>query len=126
MKKLLTYLIIALSLIVGLGTNLKAEQSSPQVIVSLTEEKDIPEKNPWGYRKPTAPITCMIDFTDLSITSDRLPMVLSYELWDETGDYMIVSYSSDFHMVTFMISLTGCYQLRLETEENTYIGYIEL
>lgn len=91
MKKLLTYLTIALSLIVGLGTNLKAEQSSPQIIVSLSQkEDDIPEKNPFGWRTPAPPTTCMVDFTKLSITADRIPLVLSYELWDETGDNMII------------------------------------
>ena len=56
MKKLLTYLTIALSLIVGLGTNVRAEQSSPQVTVSLTEERDIQEQSPWGWRIPAVPI----------------------------------------------------------------------
>ena len=127
MKKLLTYLTIALSLIVGLGTKLKAEQSSPQIIVSLSQEEDeIPEKNPFGWRMPAVPTTCMVDFANLSITFDRLPIVLSYELWDETGDIMLISYFSDYDMVTFMSSLSGYYQLRLVTEGNTYIGYIEL
>lgn len=53
--------------------NVKAEPSSSQVIVSLTEEgRDIPEEDPWGLRKPNAPIICTIDFTNLSITSDRI------------------------------------------------------
>ena len=106
---------------------MKAEQSSPQVIVSLSEEEDdIPEENPFGWRIPAPPTTCLVDFANLSITSDRLPIVLSYELWDEAGDIMLISYSNDYDMVTFMTSLTGGYQLRLVTEENTYIGYIEL
>lgn len=69
MKTLLTYLTIALSLLIGFGINVKADTTSPQIIVSLTEEgKDIREENPWGYRKPIPPITCMIDFNSLSIT----------------------------------------------------------
>ncbi|MDE5790135.1 MAG: hypothetical protein K2H96_02755 [Muribaculaceae bacterium] len=127
MKKLLTYVTIALILIIGLGINAKAQQDSSQVIVSLTEEnKDIPIENPWGLRMPPAPTSCIVDFTNLSITSDRLPMVLSYELWDETGETMIILYSNDYDMVTFMASLSGCYQLKLISEDNTYIGYIEL
>ena len=104
-----------------------AEPPLPQITVSLTESDiDIREESPKGVRIPATPVICVIDFTNLSITSDRLPIVLSYELWDETGDNMIISYSNDYDMVNFMVSLTGCYQLRLVTEKNTYIGYIEL
>ena len=126
MKKILTYLTIALSLIIGFGMNVKAETSSSQVTVSLTEGKDIREEDPRGLRMPAAPVICVIDFTNLSITADRIPLVLSYELWDETGDNMIISYSNDYDMVYHMLSFSGCYQLRLVTEKNTYIGYIEL
>ena len=75
---------------------------------------------------PAAPVICVIDFTNLSITSDRLPIVLSYEFWDETGDTMIISYPNDYDMVFFMSSQTGIYQLRLVSAETTYTGYIEL
>lgn len=127
MKKLLTYLTIALSLIIGFGINAKAEPSSSQIVVSLNEDgRDKPEENPWGLRIPAVPLTSTIDFDALSIISDRLPMVLSYELWDESGDTMLVSYSNDFDMVSFMSSLTGCYQLRLLSADSTYLGYIEL
>lgn len=127
MKKLLTYLTIALSLIVAFGNKVMANPSLPQMTVSLTESDiDIREEDPKGWRMPVAPFTCMIDFTNLSITSDRLPKVLLYELWDETGDIMLISYPNDYDMVTFISSQKGCYQLRLVTERNTYIGYIEL
>lgn len=126
MKNLLKYLTIALSLIVGFGINVKADQSSPQVIVFLTEDRDIREQNPFGWRMPAAPISCQIDFNALSITSDRLPTVLSYELWNDTGESMIISYSNDYDMVSCMASLAGVFQLRLISAETSYIGYMEL
>lgn len=127
MKTLLTYLTIALSLLIGFGINVKASNTSPQITVYITEEgKDIREESPWGYRKPTQPITCMIDFNSLSITCDRIPMVLSYELWNETGESMSISYYNDCDMVRYISSLTGgIYQLRLICTETIYIGYIE-
>lgn len=127
MKKILIKLTIALSLIIGFGINAKAEPALPQVTVSLTEEgKDIPEESPWGYRKPVAPILCNIDFNALSITTVRIPRVLSYELWDENGEAIIASYSNDYDMVSFLSSMTGVYQLRLVSAESSYIGFIEL
>ena len=53
-------------------------------------------------------------------------MIISYELWDETGENIVAAYPDDYDMVVYMSSLTGCYQLRLVTAESTYIGYIEL
>ena len=88
MKKLLTYLTIALSLIIGFGINVKAKPSTHQLIISMTKDGyDIPEENPFGYRMPPVPISCTIDFTTLSITSYRVPEVTVYQLCDETGNY---------------------------------------
>ena len=127
MKKILTYLTIALGLIVGFGNRIMADPSLPQITVSLKEDGyDKPEEEPRGWRMPAVPLTCTIDFTDLSITADRLPVVLSYELLDETGDKMIISYSNDYDMVVFMSSLVGVYQLHLVLGETSYIGYTVL
>lgn len=126
MKKLFTILMIALSLTMGSGLDVMAEPTSSQVTVSVTEEgKDIREESPWGYRKPSPPIRCTIDFNTLSITLDRIPIVLSYELWDEDGENMVISYSTDYDMVSYISSLSGVYRLRLVCAEKVYIGYIE-
>lgn len=53
-------------------------------------------------------------------------MVISYELWDETGDSMIISYSNDYDMVSYMLSLTGFYQLRIVSEYTIFEGYLDL
>lgn len=112
---------------VWLGTNAQAEPSSNQLTVSMSGDGyDISDKDPFGWRMPAAPITCTIDFTTLSITSNRVQLILSYELMDETGEEIVATYPNDYDMVVYMSSLTGCYQLRLVTAESTYIGYIEL
>ena len=112
---------------VWLGTNAQAEPSSNQLTVSMSGDGyDISDKDPFGFRMPAAPITCTIDFTTLSITSNRVQLILSYELRDETGEEIVATYPNDYDMVVYMSSLTGCYQLRLATAESTYIGYIEL
>lgn len=93
----------------------------------MTEDShDIYEESPKGLRMPSAPIALTIEFSTLSIKWNRAPSVQYYELWDEIGDHMIASYTNDHEMVTFMSSQTGGYQLKLVTEESTYIGYIEL
>lgn len=127
MKTTLTCLTVALSLMLWFGTNLLATQSAQSIIVTMTEDNhDIYEESPRGLRMLSAPIALTIDFSTLSISCNRAPLVLSYELWDETGDNMIASYTNDYEMVAFISSQTGVYQLKLFTEESTYIGYIEL
>ena len=90
---------------------------------SDNEYREKPEK---GHRTSPTYETCVIDFSNFAIATERIPMIISYELWDGTGEEIVVSYPNDYDMVTFMSSLSGCYQLRLVTEDSTYIGYIEL
>ena len=85
--------------------------------------EEIPEK---GHRTSPTYGTCVIDFSNFAIATERIPIIISYELWDGTGEEFVVSYPNDYDMVVYMSSLTGCYQLRLVTAESTYIGYIEL
>lgn len=127
MKKFSIYLVIALSLMMGFGFNVNAESSADQITVSLNKDDiDIREESPKGWRIPAAPILCTIDFRNSSITSGIPKPVLFYQLWDEEGETMLASYSTDSEMVAFMTQLIGVYQLRIVTEDSIYIGYTEL
>ena len=117
---------IIIALIVNVPFNSYSHESD-EISISIkqydNDYEEIPEK---GHRTSPTYGTCVIDFSNLTIVTERIPMIISYELWDGTGEEFVVSYPNDYDMVTFLSSLSGCYQLRLVTVDSTYIGCIEL
>lgn len=87
-----------------------------------TNDKVLPDK--W-HRMP-AYIPCTIDFAAGTIESGIESPILSYELWDEDGVDMLISFGSPQEFTHYVSTLTGSYQLRLVTEDYLYIGYLEL
>ena len=122
MKKIIT-IIIALMAIITFDVYPAPETPTTVALKELEDYSELPDK---GNRTSPTYGTCVIDFSNFAIATERIPMIISYELWDGTGEEIVVSYPNDYDMVTFMSSLSGCYQLRLVTEDSTYIGYIEL
>ena len=122
MKKII-FIILAFFAVAPFGAYSAADV---QVPVSLRGQEDYYEIPDRGHRTSPTYETCVIDFTNLAIATERIPMIISYELWDETGENIVAAYPDDYDMVVYMSSLSGCYQLRLVTEDSTYIGYIEL
>ena len=122
MKKIIT-IIIALMAIITFDVYPAPETPTTVALKELEDYTELPNK---GNRTSPTYETCVIDFSNFAIATERIPMIISYELWDGTGEEIVVSYPNDYDMVTFMSSLSGCYQLRLVTEDSTYIGYIEL
>ncbi|MDE6022962.1 MAG: hypothetical protein K2G13_05605, partial [Muribaculaceae bacterium] len=68
----------------------------------------------------------IIDISTHSIQTSLSNDIISYELWDEEGESMIVSYKYDSNMVAFLSTVKGVYQFRIATAETIYLGYIEL
>ena len=122
MKKIIT-IIIALMAIITFDVYPAPETPTTVALKELEDYSELPDK---GNRTSPTYGTCVIDFSNFAIATERIPMIISYELWDGTGEEIVVSYPNDYDIVTFMSSLSGCYQLRLVTEDSTYIGYIEL
>lgn len=87
------------------------------------DKNDLPEK---GYRMPSAPFICTIDFENHRIETSLPYNIIAYELWDEDGDSPIVSYANDYEMVECMANDSGVFQFRIVTDERTYVGNIDL
>lgn len=122
MKKIIT-IIIALTAIITFDVYPAPETPTTVALKELEDYTELPNK---GNRTSPTYETCVIDFSNFAIATERIPMIISYELWDETGENIVAAYPDDYDMVVYMSSLSGCYQLRLVTEDSTYIGYIEL
>lgn len=87
-----------------------------------SNDKTVPDK--W-HRMP-AYIPCTIDLEAGTIESGIESPILSYELWDEDGVDIVVSFGSAQDITLFMATQTGSFQLRLVAEDYLYIGYLEL
>lgn len=103
-----------------------ADESSRPVSLSKRPKHDNTPLNPKGHRTPAAWSECIVSFTDNCIETSVAMDILSYELWDEDGESMLVSCATDHELVEFMSCISGSYQLRLVTEEYLYIGYVNL
>lgn len=96
------------------------------VNLGTNPKPDYPELPPVGPRMPSVSYTCTVDFSSYSIDATVPYDIITYQLWYGEGDTMLVSYPYDQDMVVFMSQITGTYQLRIETTDYTYIGYIDL
>ena len=108
----------------------QANASGPgSIIVDMTQQdnsQDPDEKNNKGHRLPVRTQTCLIDFDSHTISTSVSADIISYELWDENGESIVLAFGTDSDMVVYLSEISGLYQLRLVTEKYTYIGYIEL
>lgn len=103
-----------------------AAGSSLSVPLSMQNNESNDRILPDKWHRMPAYISCTIDFAAGTIESGIESPILSYELWDEDGVDMLISFGSPQEFTHYMSTLTGSYQLRLVTEEYLYIGYLEL
>lgn len=122
MKKIIL-LIIALTFYAPYNAYAISEDVIFFELTQSDDHKEIPDK---GQRIPSRKETCTIDFASKSICASLEEEILYYELWDELGCTIIVSFFNDYDMVGYMLSLTGFYQLRIVSEWTIYEGYLDL
>lgn len=93
---------------------------------SMSEQGENPDHPSKGFRIPATPASCRIDIENHLIATSVPYAITAYELWDEEGDSKIVSYACDYEFIQHITDTSGEFQLRLVTDELTYIGYLEL
>lgn len=126
MKKIFSILTIAVCLLFAHSTAFSNSTDTDQITVTLQPEDDpdIPDLPVKGPRMPAPVSLCIIDFCSHSIEFSRVDVIINYELWDEEGTVILASYDNDYDMVMYLANLSGCYQLRLITQDCLYRGYI--
>ena len=90
------------------------------------EETDHPHINdtPRGQRIPSCPIECTIS-QDSGVTIYDCPdEIVSYEIWDAEGNTCLSQYSDESDFLNDLFSLTGDFQIRFNSSDYTYIGYL--
>ncbi len=103
-------------------------QAEDSISVPLSETDRPEEQKPprKGNRMPSMKEVCVIDFSSKSISSSIGLEIVTYELWNEAGEYIVTSTFDDTDMVDFLSTIKGSYQLHIVTEYSVYFGYIEL
>ncbi len=76
-----------------------------------------------GRRLPPQPIICTINENDV-ITDIPSEEIISYELWNNTGDICIISCSSTHEFIEYLFSFPDNYQIKIVTEDFCLVGYI--
>lgn len=120
LRKLLTLLILFIAATAVYGQT----PTQPTTLYPTTEGTDDPQEKPkHGHRMPPAPVICIIDIENgtISGTSPLLDNIEEYQLWDADGEVCLISTSSKsgfFDLLrslpkeTYMIKLVcGAYSL---------------
>lgn len=77
-----------------------------------------------GRRSPQMPIPCIVSEAEgITVAIDEAD-ILAYEIWDAEGSACVASYVEGSDAATHLLSTPGEYQLRIITNEYSYIGYI--
>ncbi len=67
----------------------------------------------------------MCIFSEEGIQADIAPEeIMSYELWDQTEEFCIASFTDEASFLQYLFSYPGEFQIRIETDEYTYVGYL--
>lgn len=127
MKKLfliLAILLFSLSSEIVYAGNLYSSYSL--ILIKVYNEKpdysDPPKDK--GRRTPARPIACTISEDEGITTNVVIEDIETYELWDIEGEECIAVYANDIDAASHLLSTPGEYQLRIITNEYSYIGYI--
>lgn len=93
---------------------------------SKQDDNDKSDLEKEGRRKPTHPITIYIDSeSGVTIPGHNTEDILGYEILTVDGD-PVASFVDEEDFITFIFSAEGTYEIRLQFEEVTLKGYIDL
>lgn len=79
-----------------------------------------------GKRIPSAPVYCTIDFENQTVSGNFTSRLLVFEVWSEDGDQCIATFDDESHLIEYLDSAEGDYQLRFYSDSYVYIGFISL
>lgn len=92
-----------------------------------TPEENPPKDNFNRHRLPGRPIMCSIDSeTGVSIPGVDSSEIISFEIYDESGELCFATFNNEQDFVSFLFSLEGNYVIRFVTDEKQYKGYVSL
>ena len=81
---------------------------------------------PRGPRIPSRPIECTISQETGVTIYDCPDEIVSYEIWDADGNSCLSLCSDESDFLNDLFSLTGDFQIRFNSSDYTYIGYLSI
>ena len=93
-----------------------------------SNNSDDPElPNPNRHRMPGKQIMCTID-SEKGVYIEGVPTseIMSFDIYDESGELCFASYNNEEEFVGFLFSLEGEYVILFVTTDKTYSGFISL
>ena len=121
MKK---YLLI-LNLLLANFTMMAEDVTLPLKGSNNNDDPELP--NPNRHRMPGKQIMCTIDSENgVSIEGISSADILSFDIYDASGELCFASYNNEDDFVDFLFSLEGEYVIQFVTTDKTYTGFISL
>lgn len=128
MKKILILLLLG---IVSSGNSLYAAVlkdtiMTKYILIHSDENNEDFEDPPHGFRLPQYEVPCSINpLTGVHLKGEGQIDILLYEIWDSNGT-CILSLDNEEDFLDIFFKLSGEYEIRLITEDYTYIGIIRI
>ena len=82
--------------------------------------------DPEGHRLPSRPIECTISQDSGVTIYDCQDEIVSYEIWDAEGNACLSLCSDESDFLNYLFTLTGDFQIRFNSSNYTYIGYLSV
>lgn len=105
------------------ATDLVAAESPVQIVTMYNTYTSDDDPND-GKRVPPRPVTIQIDYINRTISGIQKSDVMTYEVWNSDGEFVIFSSPDDSDLVEFLSGVTGSCQLRIIMPFHSYVGYI--
>ncbi|MDE6081024.1 MAG: hypothetical protein K2F70_01975 [Muribaculaceae bacterium] len=120
MKSLAVSVLLLLAFNIAFAFDLKVPlKENPEKEPPITEDN--------RHRMPGKQIMCTID-SEKGVYIEGVPTseILSFDIYDESGELCFASYNNEEEFVGFLFSLEGEYVIRFVTSDKTYSGFISL
>lgn len=127
MKQISSFaLIIAFTLLLFASSPIECVASSTtRHSVPLKKEKkeNNPELSPIGSRIPARDIIAIISPDEFQSGIDPND-IISYEIWDESDNTCLASFSEDIHFCQYLFNTPDYYLIKIFTADYIYVGFI--
>ncbi|MDE6278586.1 MAG: hypothetical protein K2M05_01295 [Paramuribaculum sp.] len=100
------------------------DSSSNDVTLKKKFKKNNGDENKPGGRAPARPIFCTISPTNGIYIPDFTDEIIAYEIWNDSNDSRIASFSEESAFINYLYSNPDNYCIQLLTSDYILIGYL--
>ncbi len=122
MKRSIFLILFYVSVMIG-----ALAQNDNDIFVVIVENRSPEEvyNNPERRRTPTRRLECIITQEGIIIPGYNTEDILAYEIYTVDGE-PVASFVDEEDFITFIFSVAGTYEIRLQFEDITLVGFLEI